>query len=243
MVGGGYGGDADHPWRGTAGKDAGLVSEAAGARLLEPLSVPAQPLLFQGSLLDSDELFFRGTLFGTYSLFEGRQALLLLDQHAAHERILYEQFMARESEKRVMKSLLVPINVTPPRAGYGEILDSLDVLKEAGFEVEPFGDDSVNIHTVPGFIPDDFEEEAVALLMEEFGSGRPAGVGADIRERFMKFAACRSAVKEGDPLGREEAFRLLDDLRRTKVPFVCPHGRPTCYLMSRDSIEKAFRRR
>jgi DNA mismatch repair protein MutL len=202
-----------------------------------------QPLLFQGSLPGSGELAFRGTLFGTFSLFEGRHALLLLDQHAAHERVLYERFRERERENRVVKSLLVPINVTPPRAVYGEILDSLELLRDAGFEVEPFGDDSVNVNAVPGFIPDDFEEEAVALLIEEFGSGRPAAGGAEIRERFMKLAACRGAVKEGDPIGREEAFRLLDDLRNTKVPFVCPHGRPTCYLMTRDSIEKAFRRR
>jgi DNA mismatch repair protein MutL len=99
------------------------------------------------------------------------------------------------------------------------------------------------VNTVPGFIPDDFEEEAVSLLMEEFGSGRPPAGGSEIRDRFMKLAACRGAVKEGDPIGREEAFRLLDDLRKTKVPFVCPHGRPTCYLMTRESIEKAFRRR
>jgi DNA mismatch repair protein MutL len=229
---------------GAGGEEAGgegAVGTDTGSRDFRSFST--QPLLFQGSLPGSEELSFRGTLFGTFSLFEGRQALLMLDQHAAHERVLYERFMELERENRVMKSLLVPINATPPRAWYGEILDSLDVLRDAGFEVEPFGDDSVNVNTVPGFIPDDFEEEAVSLMIEGFGSGRPAAGGAEIRERFMKLAACRGAVKEGDPIGREEAFRLLDDLRKTKVPFVCPHGRPTCYLMSRDSIEKAFRRR
>jgi DNA mismatch repair protein MutL len=189
-------------------------------------------------------LSFKGVLFGTYCLFEGEEVLLLVDQHAAHERVLYERYKEGEREDTPIKGLLVPINLTPPRSRYGEILENREAFRRAGFEIEPFGDDGINVLSVPAFVPEDLEEEAVSRMMEEFceGAALPADP-ASFRERFLVLAACRSAVKENDPLGETEAFRLLADLRSTRVPFVCPHGRPTCFLTGKESFEKLFGRR
>jgi DNA mismatch repair protein MutL len=192
----------------------------------------------------ADALSFKGTLFGTYCLFEGEEVLLLVDQHAAHERVLYERYKESAQTDTPIKGLLVPINLTPPRSRYGEILENREAFRQAGFEIEPFGDDSINVLSVPAFVPEDFEGEAVSRMIDEFCE--EAALPADptsFRERFLVLAACRSAVKENDTLGETEALQLLADLGKTRVPFVCPHGRPTCFLTGRESFEKLFGRR
>ena len=100
-----------------------------------------------------------------------------------------------------------------------------------------------NILTLPAFIPENREEQAVSQLFEELYAGNLSLSAQEIRDIFLKLAACRSAVKEGDVLSREEAKALIGDLLKVEVPFVCPHGRPTMVRYSREYFDKLFRRR
>lgn len=193
--------------------------------------------------LSEGRLLYRGVLFQTYIIFEGRDFILLIDQHAAHERVLYEKF--KESSKNInsVKTLLIPINFTPPRKKYADLLESIDVFKEAGIEIEPFGDESFNILTIPGVIPESREDELLSYLFDEFYEGKINLQAHEIKERFLKLASCRSAIKEGNTINEEEARTLLNDLRSAKIPYVCPHGRPTFVRISKEYFEKAFKRR
>lgn len=192
---------------------------------------------------DAAHLVFSGALFKTFLLFEGRDYVLVVDQHAAHERVLYERFKKEKGCIAASKSLLIPITFTPPRTCYGALLEGLTGFREAGIEIEPFGDDSFAVVEIPGIIPDQREEETVSLLLEEFCSGNLSPTSGQIADRFLKIAACRASVKEGEVLTEEEAFMLLEDLKDTEVPYMCPHGRPTVVRRSKGYIEKLFGRR
>lgn len=195
--------------------------------------------------LSPDMLFsFRGTLFHTYLLFESGDLFFLVDQHAAHERILYELFLQRcYEEKDLLKPLLIPINFTPPRTKYDELLGSIDAFKEAGIEMEPFGDESINIVSLPAFVPERQEETTVSLLLEEYYDGALRPEAKAIRDRFLKLAACKAAIREGDLLSEQEALSLLKDLMKQNIPYICPHGRPTVVKVTKASIDRLFKRR
>lgn len=190
-----------------------------------------------------DKLIFKGLVFQTYILFEGRDFLLIVDQHAAHERVLYERLKDDSKNLKSVKNLLIPINFTPKRSGYAGILENIDTFKEAGFEIEPFGDESFNIISIPAFVPDEREEETISYLLEEFNAGRMSPDAREIREGFIKLVSCRTAIKEGNVINEAEARALLKDLRNTKIPYVCPHGRPTFVRITKVHLEKVFKRR
>ncbi len=200
----------------------------------------SQEGLFPASL---DKLFYKGLVFQTYILFEGRDFLLMVDQHAAHERVLYERLKDDSKNLKSVKNLLIPINFIPPRSRYAGILENIDTFKEAGFEIEPFGDESFNIITIPAFVPDEREEETISCLLEEFNAGRMSPDAREIREGFIKLVSCRTAIKEGNVINEAEARALLKDLRNTKIPYVCPHGRPTFVRITKVHLEKVFKRR
>jgi len=190
-----------------------------------------------------ESLLFRGTLFQTYLVFQGSDFILLIDQHAAHERVLYEKYKDEMAKEGSVKRLLVPINFTPPMKRYSDVVDNIDVFKQAGIEIEPFGDDSFNILTIPGFIPENKEEEIISIFFDEFYEGMLTVRADEIKERFLKLASCRNAIKEGDVLKEAEARSLLKGLGKVNVPYVCPHGRPTTIRISKSYFEKAFKRR
>lgn len=194
---------------------------------------------FPGSLA---RLKFIGSIFKTYIAFEDEESLFLIDQHAAHERVIYERIKRELGKSLSIKSLLIPISFTPPGTKYDEILDYLDSLRDMGIGIEPFDDESFNILTLPSFIPDNKEDETISLLMDEIYAGKVLEK-ENLKERFIKLVACRSAIKEGNLLNEGEAFSLLKDLMFTRIPYICPHGRPTTISLQKAYIEKTFKRR
>jgi DNA mismatch repair protein MutL len=207
--------------------------------------ITGEPKTEQSQLFDLSilELRYRGSLFRTFIFFEGTDFVLLVDQHAAHERVLYERYLKASQGTVAQKNLLIPINFTPPAAKYGDLLEGREFFHRAGIEIEPFGDESFNIVSLPGFIPEKREEETISMLFEEYYAGRIPLEEAAIRESFVKLAACRSAIKEGELLGHDEALSLLNDLFAADVPHVCPHGRPTLLRYGRGYFDRLFKRR
>lgn len=182
-----------------------------------------------------------GVLFDTYILLEQDDKMLLLDQHAAHERVLYERMMKSIDVGSASQGLLVSqiIRITPVEC---ERLETYrEEIAQAGFEIEWFGDDSVRITAVPMVLGTPQVKETFMELMDQLGELRVLNTKEKRREAILQMA-CKHAVKGGDKLSPEEIVRLLSDVLASDAPPTCPHGRPLVVSLSRTEIEKRFKR-
>ena len=182
-----------------------------------------------------------GVIFDTYILLEQADRILLVDQHAAHERVLYEQMMKSIDVGAASQGLLVSqiVRVTPIER---ERLETYhDEIAQAGFEIELFGEDSVRITAVPLVLGEPQVRETFVELMDQLGQLRVLNTREKRREAILQMA-CKHAVKGGDKLSTEEIVRLLSDVLCADTPPTCPHGRPLVVSLSRKEIEKKFKR-
>ncbi len=194
--------------------------------------------------VDINDFDFCGTIFRTYLIFTVGEIVLYIDQHAAHERILYEEYLKAYHDKIAIKNLLIPITLNPPPEMYDDLLENSKNLKNIGIVIEPFGEDSINIISVPGFVPDSKEERLVSEFFTEYFEKK--NITEDVssfKDRFLKFMACRTAIKEGNKLSEQEAYYLLKKLFECDVPYQCPHGRPTILKQLKLTIDRRFKRR
>jgi DNA mismatch repair protein MutL len=182
-----------------------------------------------------------GQLNATYVICEGPDGMYLLDQHAAHERVVYDRLVAapRVAEGNV-QPLLEPL-VLELEAGLAATLDEhRESLARLGLETEPFGDNAALVRSVPaGLGSRDVIEEVRALLQKLENEQR-------VDDPFGKAAAtvaCHASVRAGMLLSMEEMRRLVEDLERTTAPRTCPHGRPTLVHLGTEAIERQFGRR
>jgi DNA mismatch repair protein MutL len=198
---------------------------------------------------EAEAPFFRGPeprLLGqiglSYIFAEVGDDALIIDQHAAHERLLYHKF-SRQRGPAGAQRLLTPIVADLPLAAAAILDELLQPLAELGMEVERFGGDTYQIVSVPADAPD---IDAAALLLElaeDFGQGAPLGPWRDRRHRVAATLACKAAVKAGQKLSVPEMERLIRDMRAADLPFTCPHGRPTMIRLTRAELDREFKRR
>jgi DNA mismatch repair protein MutL len=186
---------------------------------------------------EKDQVF---NLFDTYLLLEDASALVLVDQHAAHERILYDRLCS--GARSNMQYFLTPLTVELSSAQQQTLAVEGDLLRELGWDFAPFGGEAIILRSGPQDLSVIEVEELFLSLLNELG-GTNVGREADPKERLWRITACRQAIKAGDRLGPEEATALLRELRQTTVPQTCPHGRPTMVAISKTEIEKMFKRR
>ncbi|WP_303797994.1 DNA mismatch repair endonuclease MutL [Alicyclobacillus macrosporangiidus] len=184
-----------------------------------------------------------GQALGTYILAEDGENLYIIDQHAAHERVLYERFRDRMRAARVGRlPLLAPIPVHLSPAEADRIRSQLAELQEAGLEVEDFGGSDVLVRTIPdiwdGLDAPRLAEEVVRSLAED---GAQADAREALRERIV-LRACKAAIKAHDHLSDEEIAALCQALAGLEDPFHCPHGRPVILRLTQHELEKEFRR-
>lgn len=184
-----------------------------------------------------------GQALDLYILAEDMDGLVLVDQHAAAERIRYESLLRRYASGSISQELIEPVNVelSPSEA---VMMDSWrPLLQEMGFEISPFGGRTYSVRSVPmtGYRLD--SPEAVRdVLRDIFASGKP-GPQATIRDAVLKLLACRGSIKSGHRLSTEEMRALLADLMKCENPRTCPHGRPTLIGISAAHLERMFGRR
>ena len=189
-----------------------------------------------------EELPFRiiGVAFKTYILVECGETLLLIDQHAAHERLQYEKLMARASEGTASQQLLAPIVIHLSAREMAVISDNLELLSGAGYEVEPFGELDIRVRAVP-FVMGKAEVRPLFLeMIQSLNQLKAATV--DARRSEIMQMACKSAVKAGDSLSDSEIAALISDMQRTGAPPTCPHGRPVVKTLTKRDLEKMFKR-
>lgn len=178
----------------------------------------------------------------TYILAEMSNALYLVDQHAAHEKINFERYMNELMEHElVVQPLLVPQVLDLAVDDYSVFLENEEVFKEAGFTIEHFGERALNVREVPYFLANTDAEVYLKAIIDNL---KNLGKGTSKEVRYLRIAtaACKSSVRANDELSRAEMEHLVQELRFLKEPFTCPHGRPTMIRFTLTDVEKMFRR-
>jgi DNA mismatch repair protein MutL len=182
-----------------------------------------------------------GVAFDTYILLQNKKQILLIDQHAAHERILYERLMREVDIGGGSQLLLVPliVHVTPQDAIKLETYK--EEIKAAGYDIEPFGETDYQIRAVPNVLGQPETRAAFLEMVDHLGELRVLSTRQKRRDAILQMA-CKKAVKGGDKLSDSEISSLLKEMQKTGAPPTCPHGRPLVVVLSRTEIEKKFRR-
>ena len=201
--------------------------------------------IFEKEGIDNNPQYkFIGIAFKTYIILTMGDDLYILDQHAAHERIMYEKVKANyysEGEKDCQLMLLPDIIKLSTRE-MGIFKDNKEMFNKTGFAVEEFGDNTVKLTGVPEFCLDFDTQELFLETLDEINTvARTAK--QEIEDKFLATVACKAAVKAHMALSKEEVDSLMNQLLRLPNPFTCPHGRPTVIKMSKNDIEKKFSRR
>ena len=187
---------------------------------------------------------FIGIAFSTYIIIEIKDELYIIDQHAAHERIMYEKIKKNyysEGEKD-SQLLLLPDVITLTHKEMDIAHDNIEIFEKAGFDLEEFGENTIKLNGVPTVCYDLDTKELFLETLDEINTvARTAK--QEIEEKFIATVACKAAVKAKMVLNVQEVENLMDELLKLPNPFTCPHGRPTAIKMDLKDIEKKFARR
>jgi DNA mismatch repair protein MutL len=183
-----------------------------------------------------------GQVFETYWLLQVDRKLLIVDQHAAHEKVLYERTMKRMREENIpAQQLAPPIILTLTPMEIDVVTRYQDTFLRMGFTIEPFGGREYAVYSVPDHLFGAADEELLREMIDEL-TENTGKAGIDQISDRIATASCKAAIKGNDEISIEEAEKLLDELFTLENPYTCPHGRPTIISMSEYELEKKFRR-
>lgn len=184
-----------------------------------------------------------GQIMNTFILAENDEGLLIVDQHVAHERILYER-LVRDRGMGLVESqtLLAPEPLTLERRVIALLSDKLDEIRSLGFVLEPFGDDTLLVRAVPAAIKNKNPVGVLRGVIEELVDGDASGCVMPARDSILIMCSCKMAVKAGDPMSLPEMEKLLVDLAETENPYLCPHGRPITIVLNKGELLRKFKR-
>lgn len=183
-----------------------------------------------------------GQIGATYLVAEGPDGLYLVDQHAAHERILFERFMAQRKSSVPSQSLLEPVTVELAPEESRLLKEQISVMQNIGFQIEAFGPNSFKIRAMPTLLLGSDPEVALRVVIEDFEEDE-SPLQAEIETKIIARVCKRAAVKAGQVLSADEQRALLADLEACHSPRTCPHGRPTMIHLSIDLLERQFGRK
>ena len=224
----------------------------------EDLLIEEEPLIINNDLIISEKekeeeqelvtekmplMYPIGEVHGTYIICQNELGMYIIDQHAAKERINYEICLEKLSNPNNDKiDMIVPITIEYSNNEYIILKENFEMLEEMNFVIEPFGINSIIVKAHPTWIPSGNEVEAIKKVIEmiiekekNFNLGR-------FRDHVAATMACKMSIKANDEITKEEMERLIEDLRKCKNPFNCPHGRPTIIYYSKEELEKLFKR-
>jgi DNA mismatch repair protein MutL len=254
-----WGGGPVLPNRWSSGEEDAAAISAAGYRLpaagvdsasgpgdpqqgREPGAVSREPISAAGAP-SIRPLIPLGQFRDTFIIAMDDEAIAIIDQHVAHERVLFERTMERLTRGRLdSQRLLEPLLVELPADARQSLVSRAAVLDRLGFEVEEFGGEALRVCAVPALLARDDAETAIRALAQDLeGLDRGAAV-EDALKRIAATVACHAAVKANYPLTREKMIHILDELRATAYSTICPHGRPVMLRITRREVEKNFQR-
>ncbi|MBI5962874.1 MAG: DNA mismatch repair endonuclease MutL [Chloroflexi bacterium] len=223
--------------------DSGQFQNAEGEMRNAEETVNGQPSTVSPFFASVPLLRLIGQIGSTYIVAEGPDGLYLIDQHAAHERVLFEKLMAQHEKKIIpSQSLLAPEVVTLPPQSAKALTAQLPFLNHFGFEVEEFGTNTFQVRAMPVLFSGGDPSSALRALVEDFEEDETP-LQTEVEAKLAARVCKRLAVKGGQTLTSEEQRALLNDLEACNSPRTCPHGRPTMIHLSVDTLEKQFGRK
>jgi len=180
----------------------------------------------------------------SYILAENQEGLVLIDQHAAHERVRFEELM-NELEKSLpqKQQLLLPLTIELSTLECEIFEQYSETFLKLGFEIELFGKNTFIVHSVPSVIAGENIEQTILSVISDLSDEKQTRAVKDPQERVIEYMACRSAIKFGKDLSMYEMLNLIRQLDTLKRPYTCPHGRPSMIKLSFDELEKRFKRK
>ena len=187
----------------------------------------------------SDNLKVIGEVFSTYIICRTGDEIIVIDKHAAHERILYEHF--KKNTRIDKQMLLVPVTVKLSRPEKQAVLENGELLESSGFEIEDFGGDAVIVRAIPMYVIDENPENLVSEIAYNLSNGNKSEMSEKM-DWIFRSVACRSAIKGGDKAEINRITALVKDIRSKKIPLYCPHGRPIIITITKKELEKQFGR-
>jgi DNA mismatch repair protein MutL len=198
----------------------------------------------QAGRTDQHQFQIIGVLSKLYVLMENADGLVLVDQHAAHERILFEELRRRMEEQGVpSQKLLLPQTFDLPPRDADWIERNLSILQKMGIGIESFGPDTFKIDSVPSFLNVSYPAQFMRKVIDDLKSAGNSASAMRLGEEMIAKSVCRHAVKANDPLRYPEVEKLIRDLLECDLPYCCPHGRPTMIQISLAELEKKFGRK
>ena len=206
---------------------------------------PVQESFFDEGILSEQaqkEVKIIGQVFDTYWILQYENAMYMVDQHAAHEKVLYERFMKQLSEKKAMVQMLQPpVILTLTMQEEQAVKEHMSVFEELGYQIEPFGGREYAVSGVPAHLPqignEELLKEVIDAMVDEHSRPTP-----DILKDKIASMSCKAAVKGNNRLPREQMEELLRELMTLENPYHCPHGRPTMIKMTKTELDKKFKR-
>lgn len=220
--------------------DMGESEETVPTVFIKKRAVSAEQTQINETLLEKEKFEVKGCLFDTYWIIEQGNTVFFLDQHAAHERKLYNEYI-NVPEKPKSQVLLVPQTVKLDAREYDTLINNLSELETIGFDIEDFGAMTISVRAVPAFIDSlhigSFISDAVAAI-RSFGKKAQSEL---LRASLIQ-SACKHAIKAGQRISDEEIQALLEYYSANGAPLTCPHGRPVMVKMTKKDFEKMFKR-
>ena len=219
---------------------ASAAPAASGVPSAAPLQTDQTEAPAVASAFSQAPIKLLGVAFNTYILMEYGELLILADQHAVHERLLYERFMRETATAPASQSMLVPLIVKLSKGEYAAYEENQEALQKAGFDLSPFGDDTVQLRGVPIILGQPQAEKCLMEALDELMDDAASPI-ADRTSRVIQMA-CKHAVKGGERLSNESVMALIRDVVDQKVTPTCPHGRPLMVQLTHTELDKRFRR-
>ena len=205
-------------------------------------TVTAEPEQVASFLPDAPKpLRLIGTVFNTYILVEYEEHLLLIDQHAVHERLMFDRLMKAYDQQTMAQELLIPMVMTVTRREQALLDENSELLGRIGLVVESFGENEIAVRSIPMVLGQPQAEGFVRDILDQL-QGERAGVTIEKRRSAILQIACKKAVKGGDRLSEDEIRHLVAKMIDDKVTPTCPHGRPLVVALSHQELDKRFKR-
>lgn len=220
--------------------------ERISERVQEQKEKPKQMDLFEENFLKREvraEYKLIGQVFDTYWLVEFQDKLYIIDQHAAHERVLYERTLRGMKTREFTSQYLSPPIILALSMQEAQLLnENLDRFTRIGFEIEPFGGEEYAVRAVPDNLFSIAKKELLMEMLDDLADGLSTGMTPELIDEKVASMSCKAAVKGNNRLSAQEVDELIAELLTLDNPYHCPHGRPTIIAMTKHDLEKKFKR-
>ncbi|MGC8727717.1 MAG: DNA mismatch repair endonuclease MutL [Elusimicrobiales bacterium] len=186
---------------------------------------------------------FVGQAFASLLIYQTQNSILIIDQHAAAERITFEKYVNEFNEKKIsVQKLIIPIELKMPISAISKIMEMKEFLSDAGFEINQIGPNSISVYSVPSLF--NFTQKEISEIFNYLNEviSRPSNISAELKRDTIATISCKKSIKFNEKIDSKAALNLIEELKNTKDPLHCPHGRPVMVEISSEELLRKFGR-